>query len=295
MKVERFSLVGLRCCRQSVLGYALLSLWLLCGIGLVWFIIASWNIDLVKQYGPRYLSGLGVTLSLVSISIIAGAVLSIPLAYGSMSKKYFFSFPATVYLAFFRGTPLLAQCFLIYYGVGEFRPQLEAVGLWVFFRSAWICAIVALSLNTAAYQAEILRGAIQSVPRGQWEAATALGLGKLQIMREIIVPQALIVALRPYGNEVILSIKGSAIFAVITVYDLFGVTRLTYSVTFDFQAYVWAAIIYLLITLMLHHGIEWIEARLTRHLMPNVERKLASVRTDFVPSDVRSGLLRGPG
>src|SRR5690606_1042496 len=120
-------------------------------------------------------------------------------------------------------------------------------GLWTFFRDAWYCALFAFSLNTAAYQAEILRGAIESVGRGQWEAAKALGLSRTQTIRKIILPQAFIVALRPYGNEIILMIKGSAIVAIITVYDLMGETRRAYSRTFDFQTYIWAAIIYLAI------------------------------------------------
>lgn len=183
-----------------------------------------------------------------------------------MSKNPILSGFAYAYVYFFRGTPLLAQTFLIYYGLGSFRPQLEMVGLWSFFRDAFNCAIFAFSLNTAAYQAEILRGAIESVPKGQWEGASSLGLHKLQTLRKIILPQALIVALRPYGNEVILMIKGSAIVAIITVYDLMGITRLTYSRTFDFQAYIWAAIFYLIMVEALRHCIEWIERRITRHL-----------------------------
>ena len=147
-----------------------------------------------------------------------------------------------------------------------FRPQLEAVGLWPFFREAWYCAVLAFTLNTSAYQAEILRGAIQSVPHGQWEGGAALGLHDIHILRTIIVPQALIVALRPYGNEVILLIKGSAVVALITVADLMGETRLAFSRSFDFQSYIWAAIIYLALVETLRNGIEWIERRITVHL-----------------------------
>ena len=149
-----------------------------------------------------------------------------PIAYARMSRNPLLSGLAYAYVYFFRGTPLLAQTFLVYYGLGSFRPQLEAIGLWSFFREAWYCAIFAFSLNTAAYQAEILRGAIESVPKGQWEGAASLGLHKFQTLRKVILPQALIVALRPYGNEIILMIKGSAIVAIITVYDLMGETRL---------------------------------------------------------------------
>jgi polar amino acid transport system permease protein len=143
---------------------------------------------------------------------------------------------------------------------------LEAIGLWGFFREAWYCAVFAFALNTAAYQAEILRGAIESVGKGQWEAASALGLSKLQTLYKIILPQALIVALRPYGNEIILMIKGSAIVAIITVYDLMGETRRAFSRTFDFQTYLWAALLYLSLVEALRHTVDWVERRITRHL-----------------------------
>ncbi len=252
--------------RERVLGHALLGLWALFGLLLVWFLASSWKSEMIAKYAPSYWSGVKVTLSLVAISIVIGAILSVPIAYARMSKNRILSVLAYCYVYFFRGTPLLAQTFLIYYGVGSFKPQLEMVGLWGFFRDAFNCAIFAFSLNTAAYQAEVLRGAVQSVPKGQWEAAAALGLHKLQTLRKIVLPQALIVALRPYGNEVILMVKGSAIVAIITVYDLMGVTRLAYARTFDFQTYVWAAVIYLIIVEVLRHAIEWIERRITRHL-----------------------------
>jgi polar amino acid transport system permease protein len=123
-----------------------------------------------------------------------------------------------------------------------------------------------MTINTAAYQAEILRGAIESVPHGQHEAAAALGIHKAVAFRKVILPQALIVALRPYGNEIILLIKGSAVVAIITVFDLMGETRYAFSRTFDYQTYLWAAIFYLSIVEALRHLWAWIERRLTRHL-----------------------------
>ena len=215
--------------RQRIAGHVLVGLWALAGIAMVAFLFSAWNPELFARWAPAYLSGLGVTLILVIVSITIGAILSVPIAYARMSRNRLLSALAYSYVYFFRGTPLLAQTFLIYYGLGSFRPQLEAVGLWYFFREAWYCAVLAFSLNTAAYQAEILRGAIQSVPRGQWEGAKSLGLHNFQILRKVVLPQALIVALRPYGNEIILMIKGSAVVAIITVPDLMGVTRLAYS------------------------------------------------------------------
>ena len=252
--------------RERIIGTAVIAVWAALGLGIVLFLIRAWDPALFARYAPLYLSGLGVTLSLVAISCLIGAVLSVPIAYARMSLNPLLYGPAYAYVYFFRGTPLLAQAFLIYYGLGSFRPQLEVIGLWGFFREAWYCAILAFSLNTAAYQAEILRGAIESVPKGQWEGATSLGLSKLQTLYKVILPQALIVALRPYGNEIILMIKGSAIVAIITVYDLMGETRRAYSRTFDFQTYIWAALIYLSVVETLRHAIDWIERRITRHL-----------------------------
>ena len=250
-----------------IAGVAFLALWAFVGLLLVIYLVNRWNPELFSNYAPLYMKGLWVTIRLVVVSTVLGFLLSIPIAYGRMSKNRIASSMAYAYVYFFRGTPLLAQTFLIYYGLGSFRPQLEMLGLWGFLREAWYCAILAFALNTAAYQAEILRGAIQSIPRGQWEGAAALGLPAWLTMRKIIAPQALIVALRPYGNELILMIKGSAIVSIITVYDLMGETRRAFSRSFDFQTYIWAAIIYLAIVELLRHAIDWLERRITKHLI----------------------------
>jgi polar amino acid transport system permease protein len=252
--------------RERVFGWIFVTMWIAAGIGLALYLYSAWDADLVRQWFPRYADGLLTTVILVVVSTALGAILSVPIAYARMSRGLLLGPLSYGYVYFFRGTPLLAQTFLIYYGLGEFRTALETVGLWAFFREAWYCAILAFTLNTAAYQAEILRGAIESVPKGQWEGAASLGLHNLQILRTVVLPQAMIVALRPYGNEIVLMIKGSAIVAIITVYDLMGVTRYAYARTFDFQAYIWAAIIYLSIVELLRHTVDWIERRLTRHL-----------------------------
>lgn len=252
--------------KARIAGVALLCLWGLAGLGIVLFLVSSWNPELFQRYAPDYLSGLWITIQLVVLSVITGAILSVPVALGRRSKNRILSTLAYSYVYFFRGTPLIAQVFLVYYGLGSFRPELQAVGLWGFFREAWYCALFAFTLNTTAYQAEILRGAIENVGRGQWEAASALGLSRLQTLRKIIIPQAAMVALRPLGNEVVLMLKGSAIVAIITVYDLMGETRRAYARTFDFQTYIWAALIYLGLVEILRMTIDRIERRLTRHL-----------------------------
>ncbi|WP_454849683.1 ABC transporter permease [Rhizobium binxianense] len=249
-----------------LLGYGLVTLWALLAVLLVAMVVGGWDTGNFTRYGPRYLHGLMTTLTLVAISVVLGAVLSLPLALARLSGNSVLNALAYAYIYFFRGTPLLAQLFLIYYGLGAFRPELETVGLWWFFRDAWFCGLFSMTINTAAYQAEILRGAIQSVPIGQHEAAASLGIHKTVAFRKIILPQALIVALRPYGNEIILLIKGSAVVAIITVFDLMGETRYAFSRTFDYQTYLWAAIFYLSIVEALRHLWAWIERRLTRHL-----------------------------
>ncbi len=247
-------------------GSVTLGIWLALGVGIFLTVVNGWDPAKFAKYGPSFLSGLGVTLMLVACSVVLGALLSLPVALGRMSKNKIWSWLAYGYVYFFRGTPLIAQLFLIYYGLGSFRPQLESVGLWWFFREAWNCALFTFTLNTAAYQAEILRGSIESVPRGQREGAAALGLPERIAFYKIILPQAMIVALRPYGNEIILMIKGSAIVAIVTVFDLMGETRRAFSRTFDYQMYVWAAILYLLMVEVLRNIWAWLENRLTRHL-----------------------------
>ena len=247
-------------------GIVFMALWMALFAGIVITAIEDFDGEKFFRYGPAMLRGLVVTIELVATSLVLGAILSLPLALARMSPPGIVASFAYGYVYLFRGTPLIMQVFLIYYGIGSFRPQLDAIGVWWFFRDAYNCALLAFTLNTAAYQAEILRGAIQSVPRGQWEAAQALGLHTVPTFFRVVMPQALMVALRPYGNEIILMIKGSAIVAIITVFDLMGETRRAYSRTFDFQMYLWAAVLYLALVELLRNVWNLLEQRLTRHL-----------------------------
>lgn len=264
--VERRPQTVRRWTRTRIAGHTLVGLWIAAGLGIAMYLVTSWSPELVDEFGPRYLSGLYMTLALTAVSMVVGGTMAIPITFGRMSDNPVAAGLSYAYVYFFRGTPLIAQLFLFYYGAGAFRPFFEAVGLWVFFREAWFCTLLAFSLNTAAYQAEIFRGALQSVPRGQWEGAASLGLHKMQTFWKVILPQAAMVALRPYGNEFVLMIKGSAVAAIITVNELMWATRLAYSRTYDFQTYIWAAIIYFIIVQMLSYATELVERRLTRHL-----------------------------
>jgi polar amino acid transport system permease protein len=222
--------------------------------------------ELLSRYGPRMLEGLLVTIELVVISVVLGALIALPTALARLSRNPALRGLSFGYSYFFRGTPLLAQVFLVYYGSGEFRPFLESIGLWWFFRDAYFCALLTFTLNTGAYQTEILRGAIRSVPRGQTEAAESLGLRKWPIFVKVVLPQALIVGFRPFGNEVILMIKGSAVAAIITVFDLMGATRLAFARSFDITVYLYAAVLYLVLVETLRRLWDVLERRLTRHV-----------------------------
>ncbi len=249
-----------------IMGLIVLGVFFAMGAALLFLLTTAFDKELFFKYGPRMLEGLWVTIEIVLISVVVGAALAFPIAFARMSKNRIARPLSFTYVYFFRGTPLLAQTFLIYYGAGQFRPFLQDIGMWWFFREAFWCVLLAFSLNTSAYQAEILRGAIQSVPRGQTEAAQSLGVHKSVIFFKIVMPQALIVALRPFGNEFILMIKGSAIASVVTVFDLMGATRLAFARSFDITVYLWAAILYLLIVEVLRRIWDRMEIRLTRHL-----------------------------
>jgi polar amino acid transport system permease protein len=186
---------------------------------------------------------------------------------------------AVSYITFFRGTPLLCQLYLVYYGAGEIRPFLDSVGLWTFFRNAFFCCIFAFALNTAAYQAEIFRGALSAVAAGQREAALALGLSRYRINRHVVWPQAFLVALRPLGNELISMIKSSALAAIVTLLDLMGQTRFIFARTFDFSIYLYAAVIYLAVTEAIRRLWRLIEHAASPHLaLPAVVAPSPSVR-----------------
>jgi len=252
--------------RLRVFGHVLMGLWIAAGLGAVWVLVSGFDSETFAKYFPRMLSGLVVTLELVIVPVSIGAVLGLLLAWARLAGNRLVDGLAFSYMYFFRGTPLLAQVFLVYYGAGQLRPQLEAWNLWWFFREAWYCVLLTFTLNTAAYQAEIYRVAIASVPRGQWEGAQALGLSRAVTFLKVILPQALITALRPLGNEIILMIKGSAIASVVTIFDLMGATRLAFSRTFNFDVYLWAAILYLILVEALRRLWDKLEGYLTRHL-----------------------------
>jgi polar amino acid transport system permease protein len=205
-------------------------------------------LELLAVHGPRYLSGLAMTLLITGLGAAIAGLISPWFALWRAQGGPVAQVLLRPYISMMRGTPLLAQLFLIYYGSGQFRPELQALGLWPFFREPLNCAILAFALNSTAYQTEILRGGIMGVPRGEIEAARAIGMRRLTALRRVVFPHAYRIAWPALGNEIILLMKASALASVVTVYDVMGVARQTYQKTFDFSALLWAAVIYLAIT-----------------------------------------------
>jgi len=213
------------------------------------------------------LGGIPLTLNLALTSVALGAILAMVLALMRMSGYRVLDWLAQAYVFVFRGTPLLVQIFLIYYGLGQFRPTLQEWGLWTFFREPYWCAILAFTLNTAAYASEIIRGGLQAVPHNQVEAARACGMSRLLLFRRIIFPIAVRQALPAYGSELILMVKATSLASVITMMEVTGIAHKLISQTFRIiEVFVVAGLIYLILHLTVPRIIMAVEWRLAPHL-----------------------------
>lgn len=216
---------------------------------------------------PKLFDGLWVTLTLTSITVVLGLILAIPLAVARSSGPAWLNGPIFAYTFFFRGTPLLVQLYLIYYGSGQFRIELEAIGIWWFFRDPWNCAILTFTLSTTAYVTEIIRGAILAVPTGQREAAKAYGMSPFMRTRMVILPQAFSYAIPTYMNEVVFQLQATALVSLITIPDITGVATVLANRTYNhYELYLTAAVFYLVVVYLLLLGLKQVERRLTRHM-----------------------------
>jgi len=205
------------------------------------------DFSLVIESLPIYIQGLWTTVWLVGLALIIGLCVSIPLAVARNSTNYAFSLPSWGFIYFFRGTPLLVQLYLIYYGMDQFFPVKDT--LW---ENAWFCALVAFIFNTSAYTAEIIRGAINGLPKGEVEAAKAYGMSKFMTYRRIILPSALRRALPAYSNEVIFMLHGSAVAGIVTIMDLTGAARLVNSRYYaPFESFLTAGLFYVALTFII--------------------------------------------
>lgn len=215
-----------------------------------------------------YGEGLSTTVQLVFISLIVGLVAAVPLAIGRGSKRRYIKWPIFAYTYVFRGTPLLIQLYLIYYGV-VFVDGIQETWLWVILKEPFVPALVAFTLNTAAYTTEIFHGAIKATPKGEIEAARAYGMSPALTLRRIVLPSAFRRALPAYGNEVIFMLHASAIASVVTIMDLTGAARFVYARFYaPFDAFLFVAAIYLCLTFAILYLFRYLEKKLLAHLRP---------------------------
>ncbi|MFE1815123.1 ABC transporter permease [Metapseudomonas otitidis] len=217
---------------------------------------------------PLYFSGVLVTLKLLAISLAVGLLVAVPLALMRVSKQPMVNFPAWLYTYVIRGTPMLVQLFLIYYGLAQF-DAVRASWLWPYLSNATFCACVAFAINTSAYTAEILAGSLKATPHGEIEAAKAIGMSRAKLYRRILLPSALRRALPQYSNEVIMMLHTTSLASTVTLVDITGAARTVYSQYYlPFEAFITAALFYLCLTFILVRLFKLAERRWLAYLAP---------------------------
>ncbi|MBE1282938.1 MAG: ABC transporter permease subunit [Rhodobacteraceae bacterium] len=222
---------------------------------------------LVLQNWSLFWKGLQNTLLLLVLSLIAGGLLAVPLAIIRATRVPILNPIAYGFIYFVRGTPLLVQLYVIYYGLSQFEAVRDSAA-WVILREPWWCALIAFSIGTAAYTAEIFRGAIEDTPRGEVEATIAAGMSRVLAYRRIILPSAFRRALPAYGNEVIFNLHTTVIASTVTVIDVLGAAR-----TFNnkyylaYEGFITAALIFIAIVFVITRVFNLMERRMLRHLV----------------------------
>jgi len=210
---------------------------------------------------PKLLSATLVTLKLLSLSLIFGLVLGLFFAILRLNKNVFLNRFSYFYSYIFRGTPLLVQIFIIYFGLGQIE-FLRSSFLWIILKEPYWCAIIAFSLNTGAYTSEILRSAFETINKGFIEAGDSLGISKKIIFYKIQIPIAIRQSLPAYGNEIILMLKGTSLASTVTLMDLTGVAKYIISTTFKpIEVFIVAGGIYLFMTFIIHNFIRYLEKK----------------------------------
>jgi His/Glu/Gln/Arg/opine family amino acid ABC transporter permease subunit len=226
------------------------------------------NLDIVLDSLPRLLNGTVITIEITALSVAIGFCLAIPLSIMRVSRNPLVWIPVYGFNFYFRGTPLLVQIFLIYYGSAQFQALLSSIGMWSLFQEATFCAVLSLTLNTAAYSAEIFRGGIEGVPFGEVEAARACGMSGTLLYRRIIIPKALRIAWPAYTNEVIFLLQASSLVSIITLMDITGVARVIAARSFAFyELFLSAAVLYLILVYGVLFLFRRIENRISRYLI----------------------------
>ena len=208
----------------------------------------SFDLSLILDSLPRMLAGFGVTLQLLVVSGLLGLILAILLLLMRLSGKFYLDWVAQVYIYIFRGTPILVQIFIIYYGLPQFEAIRDSI-FWHILREPTGCAILALTLNTGAYVSEILRGGVLGVDKGLLEAGSALGMSARQKFIYITTPLATRLALPAYSNDVISLLKSTALASTITITDMTGIARTIVADTYaPYEVFISLAIVYMIFT-----------------------------------------------
>ena len=219
------------------------------------------DLDLMISSFPKLLNATLVTLKLLSLSLIFGLILGLFFAILRLNKNIFLNRFSYFYSYIFRGTPLLVQIFIIYFGLGQIE-FLRSSFLWTILKEPYWCAIIAFSLNTGAYTSEILRSAFQTINKGFIEAGDSLGISKKIIFYKIQIPIAIRQSLPAYGNEIILMLKGTSLASTVTLMDLTGVAKYIISTTFKpIEVFIVAGGIYLFMTFIIHNFIRYLEKK----------------------------------
>ena len=212
------------------------------------------------------IGGLDNTLLLLVISLPIGFVLSLIFALGRVSKNKFISKPIATYIFVIRGTPLLVQIYLIYFGLGSIKFIRESF-LWYALKEPFWCGVIALTINTVAYGSEIFRGGIKSVTKGQIESGLSLGFNKITLLQKIIFPIALRKVLPSYGNELILMVKATSLVSLTTYMEMTGIARKIMAKTFaPVEAFVAAGILYLFLNFLMVQFVKYLEWKYNPHL-----------------------------
>ena len=219
------------------------------------------DFDLIITSLPKLLSAAVITLKLLSASLIIGLFIGFLFAVLRLSKNPFINKFAYGYSYLFRGTPLLVQIFIIYYGLGQIE-WLRSTFLWVILKEPYWCAIIAFALNTGAYTSEILRSAFQTIKPGIIEAGKSLGISSKIILYKIQIPVAIRQSLPAYGNEIILMMKGTSLASTVTLLDITGVAKHIVSTTYKpLEVFLLAGGIYLFMTFIIHNLIKYLEKK----------------------------------
>ena len=219
------------------------------------------DLDLMLTSLPKLLSASLVTLKLLSLSLVFGLLIGLLFAILRLNKNIFVNKFAYAYSYLFRGTPLLVQIFIIYFGLGQIEGLRNSFA-WVVLKEPYWCAIIAFALNTGAYTSEILRSAFQTIKPGFIEAGKSLGISKKNIFYKIQIPIAIRQSLPAYGNEIILMLKGTSLASTVTLMDLTGVAKYIISTTFKpIEVFIVAGSIYLFFTFIIHNVIKFLEKK----------------------------------